>query len=207
MSVPFSLAVLSLDGSHGVLNCSLPHETWIVKVRGWGLARYLALGSARCSFVVMVNGDVDVKAELWPILLSCQRGEFFMTNYNGGACSRVFAGWAEDVARVGFDASLRFIFEDGDFYARALNKGFKFRVVPGNLFVHHEHRHDFIFNPRTSFLFDIEYSKMMARYKFFVRRDLFNFFLQPWCLRRLPNMLLRVFATLFFIVRGALFGY
>ena len=201
------MAVLSLDGSHGALNCSLPHELLIVRVRGWGLARCVALKRASCGFIVIVNGDVDVEAELWPVLLGCGRGEFFMTNYRGGACSRVFAGWVEDVARVGFDAGLKYIFEDGDFYVRALRAGLRCRVVPDGLFSHVEHRHDFIYNPRSSFLFDIEYSRMMARYKFFVRRDLFNFFLQPWCLRRLPNMLLRVFATLFFVVRGALFGY
>jgi len=198
----FSLVILSLDGSHKSLNCNFPHETLIVKTRGWGKARCFGIDNAQNDFVVMVNGDVEVKAEAWPLLFSCKHGEFFMANHNGGACSRIFAIHREDCNSVCFNSSLKYIFEDGDFYVRALAKGFKCHIVPSNLYVHPTHYNPILFDFKQSWFLDWEYSRMFAKYSFFVRRDLFNFFIQPFSVKRVPNMILRVYATLFWVARG-----
>lgn len=199
----FSLIILSLDGKHKPLNCSLPHETVIVKTKGWGLARHKGISASKHNLIVMLNADVEPHPSLWKAILKCKPNEFYMTRYGEGPCSQIFVIHRQDYEKIKFNQSLKHIFEDGEFYVRATNFGLKCEIIPSSLYIHKPHYHDFLYNPRKSFFLDFEYSRMFAKYKYHVRRNLIHFFIQPWCIKRIPNMITRLLATEYYIIKGA----
>lgn len=198
----FSVAVLSLDGKqHYPLNCSVPHECFVESSKGWGAARVNVMHRASCDLVVMINGDVQVKPELWNYVSKLKPGSFLMCREGEHVSSRIFAIHFSDYIKTGgFDPEIKYVFEDGDFYLRALNAGLKPMIIPSSLYSHVEHRH-IVFDSRKAWKFDFEYCRMLVKYKRHVRRNLVWFFFQPFSLKRLPNMAFRVFATIYWLFR------
>jgi len=180
-----------------------------VKTKGWGKARNVAMMNARYPFVIMVNADVDVSPQLYSYLLDSVPGTVFMNiNYDAqGVGTRVFAMWYVDFRwRVQFDSSIKHVFEDGDFYARALQSGLTVKFVPPTLYSHPDHKHDYMTHDyRRTWFVEWEFSRMFIKHNFQVERNhrnLFLFFDPLNCPSRFLFYLARIPFTAFWIVRS-----
>ena len=124
-------------------SCPLDHEVIFVRALGIGLARSLGASAAKGDLIVMLDSDLILKPELWHWLANLRRGTFAMVkNYEHNSySSRVFAMHKDDYVKTGgFNPSLKYLWEDGEFVLRASNLGFKIVPVPSNLYQHIEHQ-------------------------------------------------------------------
>jgi GT2 family glycosyltransferase len=123
--------------------CPLPYEAIFVRTFGIGLARSMGASAAKGDLIVMLDADLHVRPELWTWLFTLKHGTFAMVKNpeHHSYSSRVFAMHKNDYVKAGgFNPSLKYLWEDGEFALRASNLGFKVVPVPSNLYQHIEHQ-------------------------------------------------------------------
>jgi hypothetical protein len=128
------------------LHCVVPHKIVFCRAKGFANARNKAISKEGLN--VQLNDDLVLSPGLWQFTSTVKRGEFAfqLAHEETGdrPCSRVFIIHQEDFSYVGgFNEKLKYFFEDGDFYYRALAKGLKFRVIPDDVALHISHKHAF----------------------------------------------------------------
>ena len=150
-----------------VSNCPFDAEVIIVRSLGVGLARSMGASVAKGELIVMLDSDLIVSPRLWTWLLTLRRGTFAMaknperTSYS----SRVFAIHKDDYAKVGgFDPSLKYLWEDGEFAMRASSRGFKVQPVQPNLYKHFEHQSRCL-NREEFVYFNWEYARLFVKFR------------------------------------------
>jgi glycosyltransferase involved in cell wall biosynthesis len=122
--------------------CLFDHEVIVERATGIGLARNLGVLKSKGDIIVMLDSDLNVKPELWHWLVKLRRGTLAMVKNckHQSYSSRVFAIHREDYLKIGgFNSSLKYLWEDGEFALRASEKGFKIAPVPLTMYEHLEH--------------------------------------------------------------------
>lgn len=180
------------------------HEIILVKAKGLAQARNQGARTARGELIVMFDDDLQLKEGFWKFLKTIEHGQFFMAKVYDNISTRVFAIYAEDFWRVGgFDESIKYIFEDGDFMIRALKTGMKLRIVPDKFFHHIPH----LPRQRNKWLLCLltwEYVRLLLKHKRLVaRKGFIRFFLEPFDYRVFPfHFVTKLFAVPYWLLRG-----
>jgi glycosyltransferase involved in cell wall biosynthesis len=198
-----SICVPSLNGS--MPNFGLPpcdFEVLTCKLSGVGAARDWLVKFSRGSFIVMLDDDISVNSGFWDWILKTERGQFCMVKVGCHLSSRVCAFHVYDyvVNSEGFDASIKYVFEDGVFAQSLIRHGCKLRVVPNRLFQHKEHVNrtgDKRLIPSW-----IEHSKMFVRYGNGVYPGLVGFFGLRSLLKEPHVFFVKVFGVMYWILKG-----
>lgn len=191
------------------LHCPFPHKLVLCRAFGFGTARNTGALGLDNNLVVQLNDDLVLSPMLWQFAMTINDGEFafqVVTNNKGEGqpCSRVFIIHKKDYWRVGgCDNSLKYFFEDGDFYDRAIAAGLKFKAAPDSLAVHIPHVHAF-YNPPMAKLARIESEvcRVFVKHKRKVTSDFVGFFV-PFRDYRvvLQHFILRVLFMVYWIIR------
>ncbi len=186
------VSIVVVSGKHRVLTtksikaCPEPYELNINRTTGLGLARHEGILKTRAELIFMFDDDLILNPEIWPFLFSLKEGEFMMANVGEHLSARVFAIHRKDYFAIGgFDTRIKYIFEDGDFYLRALKTGLTFRAVPKSFYEHVYHTprmHNRYLAVRLSW----EYSKMYVKYGRDVCSYPLEFFRRPFNWRIIP---------------------
>ncbi len=190
------------------------YPIFISKVFGFGNARnYGARHFGDSGLMIQLNDDLELSPDLLDFAQTIKRGEFAFqlvrSNVGDQPCSRVFIIHLEDYWKVGgCDASLKYFFEDGDFYHRATQQGLHFRIVPDNLAIHIPHQHAF-YKPNMRKLVSIEAEVCRVFVKYgsnVVRFRHIDRFFVPFRDYRvvLQHLVLRVTFTIYFITKKTL---
>ncbi len=123
-------------------SCPLNSEVIIVRNSGVGFARSIGASAAKGDLLVMLDSDLVLSPELWAWILKLQKGTFAMTKNTERVSysTKVFAIHKEDYLKVGgFNSSLKYLWEDGEFALRASSLGLKVAPVPSSMYKHIEH--------------------------------------------------------------------
>lgn len=147
-------------------SCPWNFEAIFVTNFGIGLARSAGASAAKGDLIVMLDSDLFVKPELWTWLLTLKNGTFAMAKdpEHLGYSSRVFAIHKDDYVKIGgFNPSLKYLWEDGEFALRASLLGFKVAPVPSNLYHHVEHQGRFQ-NKQLFIQFNWEYARLVVKF-------------------------------------------
>ena len=153
---------IQTEASGCLYNC----EMIIVRNSGIGLARSVGASAAKGDLLVMLDSDLVVSPKLWMWLLKLKRGTFAMAkNFEHRSySSRVFAMYKEDYLKVGgFDPSLKYLWEDGEFALRASTLGFKVAPVPSSMYQHNDHQKRFQ-NKQFFIPFNWEYARLYVKF-------------------------------------------
>jgi glycosyltransferase involved in cell wall biosynthesis len=148
------------------LGCLYNCETIIVRNFGIGFARSIGASAAKGDLLVMLDSDLLVSPKLWTWLLKLKRGTFAMAKNSErrSYSSRVFAMHKDEYLNVGgFDASLKYLWEDGEFALRASTLGFKVAVVPSSMYRHIDHQRRFQ-NKQFFIPFNWEYARLYVKF-------------------------------------------
>jgi len=181
--------------------CPCPTEFLTSNLGGVGAARKHLASHCRGDLIVMFDDDVTVSPDLWSFILALPRGVFCMAIVDGHVSTRVFAIHREDYLHTkGFDAEIKFTFEDGSFFVEALKDGLHFKVVPKNLFKHKDHVNRTGDNRRFACWF--EHTKMLVKYKHFVYPGIVGFFGFRSLIREPHVFFIKIVGTLYWLIRG-----
>lgn len=191
-----------------LVSCPVPYELIISKVAGVGAARAAGVSAAKNDLIVMFDDDLIIKPSLWQLVLSLKRGQFILAHVGEHLSTRVFAIHRCDYDLVGgFDSKIKYIFEDGDFYLRALKNGLKCKVISTAFYFHPYH------TPRTVNRWLLvrlawEYSRLYVKYK----RDLHNyptdFFIRPLDYKVfLFHFPVKIFGIIYWYLHHSFFNY
>lgn len=171
---------------------------------GFGAARnYGAKLCGSSGLMVQFNDDLVLYPHLFSWLRTIQRGEFALQIVGSNVCSRVFALHVSDYWRVGgCDSRIKYYFEDGDFYIRALKAGLKFRKVP-DMFVHHIPHQHALYNPVKNIYVSVEVARLYHKFGRNLRVSIFRFFV-PFRDYRvvLQHFMLRCIFLCYYIIKG-----
>ena len=153
-------------------------EAIFVRNRGIGRARSVGASIAKGDLIIMLDSDLVVKPELWTWLLTLKNGTIAMAkniehhNYS----SRIFAIHIDDYDKVGgFNPSLKYLWEDGEFALRASNLGFKVVAVPSDLYQHIEHEPR-CQNKQFFISFNWEYARLIVKFNRMIYPNVANWF-------------------------------
>lgn len=187
-----------------VSSCPIPYQLIVARDEGLGYARHLGFQRSNGDLIVMFDDDLILDGKIWRYILRLEKGSFIMGVNYGNISTRVFAIHRCDYTRVGgFDCKLRYCFEDGDFYIRALRAGLTCKFLPSKLYAHIPHRHrtaDRWLLVRLSW----EYSHVLVKYKRYVFKNMFEFFLRPFDYKVFAwSFVTRVTGTLYWLLNGA----
>ncbi len=147
-------------------SCPFDHEVLFIRALGIGLARNLGASRAKGDLIVMLDSDLILKPELWSWLVNLRRGTFAMVkNYEHNSySSRVFAIHKDDYVQTGgFNPSLKYLWEDGEFALRASELGLKIAPVPSTLYKHIEHEPRCL-SKQFFILFNWEYARLFVKF-------------------------------------------
>ena len=167
-------------------SCPLNIEVIVVKNFGIGLARSIGASAAKGDLIVMLDSDLVVAPELWTWVLALKNGTFAMTKNAERASysSKVFAIYKDDYLKIGgFDSSLKYLWEDGEFALRASSLGFKVAPVPSSLYRHIEHQSRCL-NKEYFVYFNWEYARLFVKFKRRIYPNLIMWFFDMLNLRR-----------------------
>jgi hypothetical protein len=172
---------------------------------GFGPARNFGaklLGDS--GLMVQFNDDLVLSPKIWDFIFSLKKGEFAFQVVDEWVCSRVFVIHLEDYWRIGgCDDNIKFAFEDGDFYLRAIKTGLHFKRVPDELAVHIPHLHSWMRMQNIAQI-DYEWSKLFVKYKRQAKRNMFAFFIRPFHWKVIfQHFILKVAFTIYWIIKGA----
>lgn len=183
--------------------CPVSYEFIVVSYDGIGFARHAGVLRSTGNLIVMFDDDVILNPKIWSYILNLSRGTFFMAVNCGNISTRAFAIHRQDYDLIGgFDPTIKYCFEDGDFYVRALRQGLTCKFIPTTLCTHLPHLHrttDRWLLVRLSW----EYTHMLVKYKRYVFKNMFEFFVHPrdWRLF-LWSFVTRVVGTLYWLLKG-----
>lgn len=137
--------------------------------------------AGQSDLVVMVDDDLVFDDALLGWCRGVPVGCFGMARVGEHVSSRVLVIHKSDFDLVGgFDPAFRLIFEDGDFYRRALAVGLRFCVVPTGLYSHVEHEPRMLCGLGMMLRFNREYSRVFSVYPRWVYRCPLVFFKFPF---------------------------
>jgi glycosyltransferase involved in cell wall biosynthesis len=148
-------------------SCPFDNEVIVVRNFGIGQARSVGASTAKAELIVMLDSDLVVTAELWTWLSALKKGTFAMTKNPGRASysSKIFAIHKDDYLKIGgFDSSLRYLWEDGEFALRASALGFKVAPVPPSMYLHIEHQSRCL-NKQYFVYFNWEYARLFVKFR------------------------------------------
>ena len=167
-------------------NCPLNSEVIFIRNFGIGQARSIGASAAKGDLIVMIDSDLVVAPELWTWVLSLKKDTFAMTRNveRASYSSRVFAIHKDDYFKIGgFDSSLKYLWEDGEFALRASSLGFKVSPVPSRMYRHIEHQSRC--QNRQSFIyFNWEYARLFVKFRRTIYPNLIMWFFDMLNLRR-----------------------
>lgn len=156
--------------------------------KGLSYARNFGASCCHNPLMVQFDDDLEVKPEFWSWIKNLQVGEFAMATVDGvNPATRVFAVYLSDFFKVGgFNNSLKYIYEDWEFFRAAVKHGLRFKMVPQRLYKHidHPNRNE----GRNKFKIHWESARIWAKYPlysgdFFGRKkplfNAVNFFIKP----------------------------
>ena len=171
-------------------SCPFDNEVIFVRAVGIGLARSLGDSAAKGDLIVMLDSDLILKPELWYWLANLRRGTFAMVkkaiwNYEHNSySSKVFAIHKDDYVKTGgFNPSLKYLWEDGEFALRASELGFKIAPVPSTLYEHIEHEPRCL-NKQFFILFNWEYARLFVKFNKKICPKVERWFLVPANLKK-----------------------
>lgn len=198
-----SICVPSLTGKvpcFGVPPCD--YEVLTCSLRGVGAAREWLVRFSQGCFIVMLDDDISVNSGFWDWIMKTERGQFCMAKVGCHLSSRVCAFYVYDyiVNSDGFDASIKYVFEDGVFARSLIRHGCQLRVVPNRLFQHREHVNRTGDNRLVQSW--MEHSKMFVRYGEVVYPGFVGFFGVRSLLREPHVFFLKVFSVLYYVLKG-----
>jgi GT2 family glycosyltransferase len=195
-----SQKLVPVAASNGLI-CPVKCEVIISDEIGLSKARNSGAKKATYPLIVMVDDDVTLMPEGWQWLITLQHGEFALAKVGNHLSSRTFAVWRDDFWRIGgFDESFKYVFEDGDFAIRAKKAGLRLKIMPGNFFVHHDHKRGFRF--RNLAALDFEYTRVLVKYKREVFSNLFEFFWRPFDWRiKFQDLVFKTVFMVYWIIR------
>ena len=182
----------------------IPYPCFISRVFGFGPARnYGAKHYGNSGLMVQFNDDLVLNPRIWGFIQAFKRGEFGLQIVDEWVCSRVFVIHLEDYWKVGgCMENIKFAFEDGDFYLRALQAGLRFRRIPSNLAIHIPHQHSWM-SMKNIAKIDSEWSRLFVKYKRNAKRNMFAFFIRPFHWKVVfQHFVLKVFFTNYWLLRG-----
>ena len=176
----------------------------VVRTQGLGFARNLGVSKCNSDLVFMFDDDLIFGQNLMDLLLKVKPGEFAIAHNRDHYSTRVFAIHRSDYFNVGgFDSSIKYVFEDGDFVLRALKNGLKLKVVPSSLYFHVEHVPNRHKGGLAVFRLNKEYCRMLVKYKREVFSNLFMFFWYPKDYKiKLQDLVSKGFFMVFYIIKG-----
>jgi hypothetical protein len=191
------------------MHCPYPHRVILSRAIGFSNARNTAITIGGLN--VQLNDDLVLSPKLWEFASTIKQGEFAFQiaheETGDRPCSRVFMIYPEDFhIAEGFDSELKYFFEDGDFYYRALSKGLKFRAIPDEAAIHIPHKHGF-YKPKVqaeseAAMVYVKYGQQMMPFKhidrFFIPFRDYHVTLQ--------HFVLRVTFMVYWITRGIING-
>jgi len=166
--------------------CPVHCEAIFVRTLGIGLARSKGASAAKGDLIVMLDSDLHVMPELWTWLLALKHGTFAMVKNveHQSYSSRVFAMHKDDYVKTGgFNPSLKYLWEDGEFALRASNLGFKMVSVPSNLYQHIEHQPRFQ-NKQFFIPFNWEYARLIVKFNRRIYPKLMSWFFDQTNLKK-----------------------
>ena len=148
-------------------DCPVPYQLITTNVQGVGKARHEGALKAKYPLIAMFDDDLTILPQVWKAILELNQGEFLLTHLGEHLSSRVFAIHKTDYFKVGgFDTSIKYTFEDGDFAIRAQKTGLKLKILPPQLLIHNEHLHRGASGPFGMNLgFWKEYARLYVKYK------------------------------------------
>lgn len=148
-------------------DCPVPYQLIVTNVRGVAKARHAGALKAKYPLIAMFDDDLTIMPPVWKAILGLKQDEFLLTHVGEHLSSRVFAIHKSDYLSVGgFDTSIKYTFEDGDFAIRAQRAGLKLKILPPQLLIHNEHLHRGASGPFGMNLgFWNEYARLYVKYK------------------------------------------
>lgn len=187
------------------ITCPVPYSLVVARSEGVAHARNEGAKQVSDRLLVMFDDDLVLEPEIWNFLLGLQRREFAMCLVTGHISTRVFACWTETFWSLkGFDESIRYVWEDGDFYRRAIQAGLNFRLVPPNLYRHEEHISVRMVNKVRAFKTGWEWSKHFARYNRWVEPNMLDFFVDPIRKKHPRDVIFKFGSLLYWLTIGRL---
>lgn len=204
-----NIAVITLKSNDKIktletLSCSQPHNLVFCRSLGYGKARNDAAKTfGSTGLMIQLNDDLVLSPKLWSFALKIKRGEFGFQIVNEWVCSRVFIIHLEDYWKIGgCDNTIKYAFEDGDFYLRAIKKGLIFHSIPTELAQHIPHKHAFTYMKNIAKI-DYEWTKLFVKYKRNVQHNMFRFFINPFDYRVLfQHFVLKVTFVIYWLIHG-----
>jgi len=214
------ISIIILSGKNQVLtnvdSCPVSHEVIIEKSRGLGFARDLGAQKSKGDLIVMFDDDLKLNPKIWDFILNLKGGEFALATKYHRVSSQVFAVHISDYAAVGgFDPEIRYVFEDGDFYLRALRMGLTCKIIPTKYYAHIPHR----LREQNRFLgikYNWEFTKFIVKYKReciqspvgqkpenLITHDFFNYFIRPFDYRITPfQVVTKIIGLIYWVLHG-----
>jgi glycosyltransferase involved in cell wall biosynthesis len=184
-------------------SCPVPYEVIVTNIRGLGRARHEAVKKANFELIVQFDDDLVIYPNLWKIILGLQQGEFIMAHVGEHVSTRVFAIHKSDYYRIGgFNPEIMYIFEDGDFYNRALQKSLKAKIVSSDFYSHIDHRPR-IMNRWLLVRLSWEHTRFFIKYKKNVNIKLWYFFRTPFDWRIISfHVPVKIVAFFYWFLKG-----
>jgi glycosyltransferase involved in cell wall biosynthesis len=167
-------------------NSPLNSEVIIVRNSGVGFARSIGASAAKGDLLVMLDSDLVLSPDLWSWILKLQKGTFAMAKNPERASysTKVFAIHKEDYLEVGgFNPSLKYLWEDGEFALRASSRGLKVTPVPSNMYKHIEHESR-CRNKDFFIFFNWEYARLFVKFRRIIYPNLAMWFFDMLNLRK-----------------------
>jgi hypothetical protein len=185
----------------------LPSGAHLVVSRAFGFGSARNEGAkvlGKTGLMVQFNDDLILSPEIWDFIFSLKIGEFALQVVNEWVCSRVFIIHLEDYWSIGgCDDSIKYAFEDGDFYLRAVKAGLRFRRVPDSLAQHIPHLHSWM-KTKNMAKIDWEWTRLFVKYKRQAKHNMFAFYIRPFHWKVVfQHFVLKVSFTVYWIIKGA----
>jgi glycosyltransferase involved in cell wall biosynthesis len=186
-------------------SCPVPCEVIVRRDSGIAFARNQGARAATLGLMVQLDDDLTLKPEIWSFIRSVKPGEFAMCYVTRHVATRVFIIHLDDFWQLGgFDEAIRYVWEDGEFYMRAVKAGLRFRLVPPNLYVHRDHTSVRMSSRLKAFKTGWEWCKFFARYNRWVEPNMFSFFLEPVRKRHYRDAVFKFVCTFYWLTVGRL---
>jgi len=195
-----SICVPSLSGKAS-FNYGVGYQVVTSSVIGVGAARRDLMEKSKGQLIIMMDDDVTPSQALIHRLVNLPVGYFAMALVDGHVSTRVFAIHRSDYNRTrGFDASIKYVFEDGAFYNEALSRGLKFYAVSPTLFAHKNHVNRC--GDRRWLKSWFEHSKMLVKYNHTCYPGLVGFFGLRSAFREPQVFFVKFFGVIYWIIKG-----
>lgn len=168
---------------------------------GVGAARRDLCSRASGEVLVMLDDDIFISEAIFSELVNVSEGTFIVARVGKHFSTRVFSIRKSDYDKTpGFNAAIRFVFEDGDFVVNATKCGLKCKVISENKFIHLPHRNRT--GDKRKYLSWFEHGKMLVKYTQAVYPGIVGFFGFRSLLREPDVFCVKFFSVIYHLMRG-----